>query len=264
MTLRASTASPARSPGDRSRETLKFGPSRMTPTPKPQGSDLIAELREALATGYPNTDGSVGPHTVSGRLLRATIAALTSREEEVANLREGISEAVEHHKLNPDLAGWAPGDIIDYLVADAEAQTLSLKAEVERLEDQHADGLHEIMAALYRVWPDAEDMPTGVEGICGLIDQIVDERKSAEAKVERLTEELSRIRKLDSRAFSNWQAERERRTAAKEAAESLTLSLRAENETLRHALEQIDGGFHYPDAASIARAALSQSTGDMK
>jgi len=66
----------------------------------------------------------------------------------------------------------------------------------------------------------------------------------------------------------------ERRTEALVAAEALTLSLRAENERLRGALRTISNGTEDrappfraigpSQMAGIARAALSQSTGDTK
>lgn len=66
------------------------------------------------------------------------------------------------------------------------ASTIShLQGEVERLKAEHADGLHEIMATLYKAWPHAEDMPTGVLGICGLVEQVTEERNSAQADLER-------------------------------------------------------------------------------
>lgn len=51
-----------------------------TPTPKPQGSDLIAELRESLA------DASRGETGRAHEIIDLVAEALTSREEEVARL----------------------------------------------------------------------------------------------------------------------------------------------------------------------------------
>lgn len=64
----------------------------------------------------------------------AAEARALSLEEQAKDDREGIVEAVTFNKLNPDLAEWKPGDIIDYLVSDitrAEAQLEGLKRALE-------------------------------------------------------------------------------------------------------------------------------------
>lgn len=86
-----------------------------------------------------------------------------------------VREFVESEVDNRSYAG---GSMTDY---ENEAQEAldELDAAVAALRDQHADALHEIMAALYKAWPHAEDMGDGTHlGIIGLIEQLTDERNA--------------------------------------------------------------------------------------
>ncbi|CAN7303597.1 hypothetical protein LJR164_001583 [Phenylobacterium sp. LjRoot164] len=64
-------------------------------------------------------------------------------------------------------------------------QLATKDAELSALREEHADQVHEVVAALYKAWPDAEDIPSDwPNGIIGCIEQIIAERDAAQAPLE--------------------------------------------------------------------------------
>lgn len=99
-----------------------------------------------------------------------------------------MSEEPARHFI--DMAGAFRGMDADGLEARLAAETL----RADKAEATVADSTHEIIAALYKAWPDAEDIPSDFPlGIIGCIEQIIGERNAVEAQLSALRASLEPV-----------------------------------------------------------------------
>lgn len=150
----------------------------------PQESETIEVDVEAL------------PEVLAGHWTTAEGREMARRYATMARSDIGLSDRpdfalanaiflVDRDSLDLGLIQTAAKERIRWLsVQLAISEAARLKAEEER-----ADQLHEVVVALYKAWPDAEDMATDWPlGVIGRIEDLIAERNAAELRASKAEE----------------------------------------------------------------------------